>query len=220
MSQDDMIVEHKGVRPHAYQIGKVHFRNIIVSVDPRVLVPRRESGLLVDIATQLPQVCRVHEVGTGSGAVALAIKDERPDLIVTASDVSADALAVARQNARNLGLQVSMGQGSMLAVELSSGMLLRDEEIDLIVANLPYITEESARTRSVTLFEEPRVAVFDWADDGLGFISQLIRECESGQRIALEHDTHHGPAVRAMLDHAVTLRDQEGNERTTVGVVK
>ena len=94
--------------PVAYITGVKGFRHLDLHVDARVLIPRPETETLVEAALGLPQSARVVDVGTGSGAVALALKDERPDLAVTATDVSEDALAVARANAARLGLDVAL----------------------------------------------------------------------------------------------------------------
>ena len=97
--------------PVAYIIGRKGFRHIELEVDPRVLVPRPETETLVEAALGLAKGARVVDVGTGSGAVALALKDERPDLEVAATDVDPEALAVARANAQRLGLDVGVRAG-------------------------------------------------------------------------------------------------------------
>jgi len=196
--------------PLAYVLGRAPFRGLEIAVDPRVLWPRRETELLVEVGTGLPEGARVHEVGTGSGAIALALLAERPDLRVTASDLSADAAEVARDNARRLGLSLDVSVAEGLPEEL--------EGIDLVIANLPYVTDETIFDRSPEIRREPRIAVTGACGaDGLGVIRGLVAETPSGWRMALEHDTHHGPAMRELLRDATTMRDYMGGERVTVG---
>jgi release factor glutamine methyltransferase len=196
--------------PLAYVLGRAPFRDLEIAVDSRVLWPRRETELLVEVGTELPEGARVHEVGTGSGAIALALISERPDLRVTASDVSPEAVEAARENAERLGLELDVS----VAKGLPDGL----DGIDLVIANLPYVTDETIYDRSPEIRREPRIAVTgDCGEDGLGVIRGLVEETPSGWRMAMEHDTHHGPAMRELLRDATTMRDYMGTERVTVG---
>jgi release factor glutamine methyltransferase len=194
--------------PVAYILGRRGFRQIELVVDSRVLIPRPETELLVEVALELPEAARVHEVGTGSGAVALALLDERPDLTVSASDASPSAVELARLNAARLGMP--------LAVEGIRG--LPAGEWDLVVANLPYVREDEwdglqPEIRSY----EPREALVSGAD-GLDDIRSLVAQAPPGTRLALEHAPAQAGAVRALLRGAKTRRDLSGRERVTIGV--
>jgi release factor glutamine methyltransferase len=196
--------------PMAYILGRAPFRKLEIYVDERVLWPRRETELLVEVGTTLPEGARVHEIGTGSGAIALALMSERPDLKVTASDLSPEAAEAARENAERLGLDLDVRVGAGVPEDL--------EDVDLVIANLPYVTDETIFERSPEIQKEPRVAVTgDCGEDGLGVIRSVIAETPSGWRMAMEHDTHHGPAMRELLRDATTLQDYEGDDRVTVG---
>jgi release factor glutamine methyltransferase len=196
--------------PLAYVLGRAPFRNLEIAVDERVLWPRPETELLVEVGTKLPQGARVHEVGTGSGAISLALMSERPDLVITASDLSPEAAEAARENAERLGLD--------LDVRVAKGYPDDLGEVDMVIANLPYVTDDTIFERSPEIQHEPRIAVTaDCGEDGLGVIRGLIAETPSGTLMAMEHDTHHGPAMQELLNDAETLRDYEGNERVSVG---
>jgi release factor glutamine methyltransferase len=196
--------------PMAYVLGHAPFRQLEIAVDERVLWPRRETELLVEVGVDLPEGARVHEVGTGSGAIALALISERPDLRVTASDLSPEAVEAARENAERLGLELDVS----VAVGLPDSL----EGVDLVIANLPYVTDSTIFERSPEIQKEPRIAVTgSCGEDGLGVIRGLIEETPSGWRMAMEHDTHHGRAMRELLRDATTLQDYEGDERVTVG---
>lgn len=197
--------------PLEYILGSARFREIEVAVDERVLIPRRETELLVTVGAELPRGGRVHEVGTGSGAIALALLSERPDLRVTASDLSEEAAEKARENAERLGIP--------LEVTVAKGIPDHVEEVDLLIANLPYITTTSIDERAPEIRREPEIAVMgESGDDGLGVIRGLVGETPSGWRMAMEHDTHHGPAMRELLREAETRTDYRGDERVTVGL--
>ncbi|MDQ2629995.1 MAG: peptide chain release factor N(5)-glutamine methyltransferase, partial [Actinomycetota bacterium] len=154
--------------PMAYILGRAPFRNLEIYVDERVLWPRKETELLVEVGTTLPEGARVHEVGTGSGAISLALLSERPDLKITASDLSPEAVEAARENAERLGLdiEITVGKGLPDSVEA--------EDVDLVIANMPYVTDETIFDRSPEIQKEPRVAVTgDCGEDGLGVIRSV-----------------------------------------------
>jgi release factor glutamine methyltransferase len=192
-------------------VGTCRFCGLELVVDRRVLIPTEErTGTLVAAALEAPRGASVHEVGTGSGAVALSVKAARPDLAVTASDISRDAIDVARENARRLGLDVRFRH----AEGLPSG------EFDLVVANLPYTDTEQATQRlppEQTMFQ-PGVALWAGRGDSLALIRRLIRETPAGTPLALEHAPHHTAEMHRLLRDARTLRDARGDERVTVGI--
>jgi release factor glutamine methyltransferase len=206
-----VIAEHVRRRnerePVAYILGKKGFRNLELRVDERALVPRPESELLVEAALDLPEGARVHDVGTGTGAIALALLDERPDLQVTASEVSPEAADLARENAELLGLP--------LEVEVADG--LPPGEYDLVIANLPYVRDDrwDGLMPEINRYE-PRVALTG-GEDGLDAIRELVAALPSGTRVALEHADDQAEAIRAMLDDAVSYPDLANWDRITVG---
>jgi release factor glutamine methyltransferase len=194
--------------PVAYILGRKGFRWIELHVDRRVLIPRPDTETLVEVALELaPDGARVHDVGTGSGAVALSLKSERPDLVVSASDASPDAVDVARANAARLGLDVP--------VAVADG--LPPGEYDLVVANLPYVREDEwdALEPEIRLYE-PRMALVS-GEDGLDAIRALVAQAPGGTLLALEHAPSQAEAVRALLDDPGTTRDLAGRERVTAG---
>jgi release factor glutamine methyltransferase len=193
--------------PVAYILGRHGFRRIELLVDPHVLIPRPETELLVEVALELPAGSRVHDVGTGCGAVALALLDERPDLVVSASDSSPAAAEVARANAARLGLplEVSVERG------LPAG------HFDLVLANLPYVREDEWDGLAPEIRRyEPREALVS-GPDGLEAIRALVGGAPPGTRLALEHAPGQAAKVRALVRDAETRSDLAGRERVTVG---
>lgn len=164
-----------GREPVAYIIGRRGFRRLELAVDGRALVPRPETELLVEVALSLPRGARVLDVGTGSGAVALAVKDERPDLDVSGSDASGAALELARANGLRLGLEVSWLEADLLA-----GV---PDRFDAVLGNLPYVAEGQRATLAPEITRhEPPGALFAGAD-GLERIRALLAQLEARQRV-------------------------------------
>jgi len=189
-------VEHA---PVAYLVGLQGFRRLDLAVDPRVLIPRPETELLVELAVaELSHGARVVDIGTGSGAIALALKDERPDLDVHATDVSTDALAAARGNAQRLGLAVTFH-----AADLLDGMVGM-EAFDALVSNPPYVAEtERATLQRDVVAHEPDGALFA-GEDGLDVIRRLVTQAADLQIpwLALEHGIGQRDAVVALVRDA------------------
>ncbi len=163
--------------PVAYITGKKGFRHIELKVDHRALIPRPETELLVEIGISLPEAICVLDVGTGSGAVALALKHERQDLNVTGSDAREQALQLARENGAKLGLEVKWLRSDLLD-ELP-------DEYDAVLTNPPYVAEsERAMLAPEILRHEPEDALFA-GDDGLETIRRLIAQLAKRERISL-----------------------------------
>ena len=207
-----------GGEPLAYIAGRKEFFGLPLAVDARVLVPRPDTETLVEWALQVlaPLAApRVVDLGTGSGAIALALKHRRPDARVTATDRSAGALEVAAANARALGVPVAFQQGDWLA-----GM---DGRFDLVVSNPPYVAAGDPHLPA--LAHEPAAALVA-GPDGLADIRTIVRQAPA--RLApsgwllLEHGHDQAAAVRALLADAgfaqvASRRDLAGIERCSGG---
>jgi release factor glutamine methyltransferase len=205
--------------PVAYITGRKGFRHLDLSVDSRVLIPRPETELLVEIALEL-QPAAVLDVGTGSGAVALAIAEELPAARVVATDTSAAALSVARANAQRLDLagRVTFEQGTLPPAGLNPGF-------DLVLANLPYVSEEEWRELAPEVRAyEPREALVP-GPTGLEAISSLLDELAAApdrpRAVVLEHgigqaDAVAGLAAAAGFEGAEKRQDLAGIERVVL----
>jgi release factor glutamine methyltransferase len=207
--------------PLAYLTGTREFWSLPLRVTPAVLVPRPETELLVERALALRAVgsARVAELGTGSGAIALALVSERPHWQVTATDLSADALAVARANAAHLALTgIDFRRGSWFEP-------LAGERFDLILSNPPYIASDDPALADPALAHEPRLALTPGAD-ALACLRAIAREAprhlEAGGWLLLEHGATQAAALRhelvlAGLRSVRSHRDLAGHERMTEG---
>lgn len=216
-----LVARRAASEPLAYLTGSKAFYGLELHIDARVLDPRPDTETLVDWALELiPQLplaapLRVIDLGTGSGAIALALKSQRPDLHVSAIDASPDALAVAEANATRLGLPVNFRLGSWL-----TGV---DEQYALIVSNPPYIAADDPHLAALT--HEPLQALTsgpDGLDDIRHIISQAPARLTPGGWLLLEHGWDQAEAVRALLTQAgwgqvQSRRDLAGVERCSGG---
>ncbi len=170
-----------------------------------MLIPRPETEHVVEAALGLPAGARVVDVGTGSGAIALALADERPDLQVVGTEVSAGALAVARANGARLGL----------SVEWVAGDLLAGVEADAVVSNPPYVA--LGEQLAPELGYEPREALYGGVD-GLEVYRRLAPQLDVGF-VALEVGAGQAAAVVGLLDgfEIEIVPDLAGIERVVVG---
>jgi release factor glutamine methyltransferase len=198
--------------PVAYILGRKGFRHIDLAVDRRVLVPRPETELLVELVLELePET--VLDVGTGSGVIALAIADELPGCRITATDTSPGALDVARANAERLGLD---GRVTFLEESIPVGT-----SFDLTVANLPYIAESDWRSLQPEVTKwEPSEALLA-GPDGLDAIRAVVARAGAGT-LALEVGESQAPDVAVLLEEAdfgsiQTRLDLAGIERVVIG---
>lgn len=218
---DALVARAARGEPVAHLTGTRGFWSMELAVTPDVLVPRPETELLVEwalcVVREVPSP-RIVDLGTGSGAIALAIARERPDARVVAVDASAAALEVARGNARRLGVpNIAFRAGHWCAPLLG-------ESFDLIVSNPPYIREDDPHLRTGALPFEPRMALAS-GRDGLDAIREIAACARAhvvdGGWLGLEHGFDQGADVRGVLDaqgwcRADTRLDLEGRERITV----
>ncbi|MCG5547346.1 peptide chain release factor N(5)-glutamine methyltransferase [Halorhodospira halochloris] len=216
-----LIERRRCKEPVAYILGTCEFWGLELEVSPAVLIPRPETEHLVEAAIAvLPHAGRLLDLGTGSGAIALAIAKSRPDAQVNALDSSQSALAIARNNRDRLQLNhVDMRLG-----DWNTGI---SGSYDVIVANPPYVEEIADEWSSGSLQWEPREALAAGCD-GLAAIRKLIPAARGALApqgyLLIEHGASQAAAVRAILAaenfHAIeTIRDLAGLERITLGLV-
>jgi len=208
--------------PVAYLVGRRGFWTLQLETTPAVLIPRPETELLVEQAVvriAIGRAVRVADLGTGSGAIALSIASERPLARVVATDVSEEALAVARGNADAHEIRnVEFRRGHWLSP-------LAGERFDLIASNPPYIAADDPHLQQGDLRFEPPGALAS-GSDGLDAIRIIVRDSPAhlapGGWLMLEHGWQQGEAVRALLRSVgfldvATERDLEGRDRVTLG---
>ncbi|HSH06791.1 MAG TPA: peptide chain release factor N(5)-glutamine methyltransferase [Burkholderiales bacterium] len=218
---EDWALRRRAGEPIAYLIGWREFYGLRLAVTPAVLIPRPETELLVECALQaLPRrgTPRVLDLGTGSGAVALAIKHARGAAQVVGVEASAAALAVACGNAARLGLEVDWRRGEWFAAAAG-------ERFDLIVSNPPYVAQGDPHLSQGDLRYEPREALVAGADglDAIRCVARgLAEHLRSGGWAFVEHGFDQAEAVRACLNQAgltrvETWRDLAGHPRVSGG---
>ena len=208
--------------PLAYILGRKEFFGLTLDVNPQVLIPRPDTEILVEWALELIPIdapCRVLDLGTGSGAIALAIQHQRPQAHVTAVDASEGALQTAQANANKLGLPVRFRHGSWLEP-------VQGECFDVIVSNPPYIAEGDPHLPALT--HEP-ITALTAGHDGLNDIRNIALDAQAhltpSGRLLLEHGYDQASQIQAILrqfgySDIQTRVDLGGNERCTGGQMK
>jgi release factor glutamine methyltransferase len=212
--------------PLAYLLGWREFHGHRFVVTPQVLIPRPETELLVDaVIATAPHNATVLDLGTGSGCIALSIAIARPDLTITATDVSAAALAVARNNAMQLCPQAVARQHLVFLHSDWWQALDPNQRFDVIVANPPYIAAGDRHLSEGDLRHEPSDALTDHGD-GLSAIKAILEKASAHIKtpgwLLLEHGFDQGVAVRRLLasdgfSQVQTVRDAAGLDRITCG---
>jgi release factor glutamine methyltransferase len=213
---EHMLQRYRGGTPVAYITGRREFWNLVLEVTPAVLIPRPETELLVELALQrIAANGRVLDLGTGSGAIALAIKRERGDCCVTATDASPEAIAVAGRNANQHGLEVNLRLGDWYAAA--------DGVYDVIVSNPPYVRSDDSHLNA--LVGEPTAALIG-GPDGLDALRVIVggasNHLTSGGYLLVEHGYEQGADVGRLFERAgfsavESHRDLAGHERVTLG---
>ena len=207
-------------KPAQYIIGQADFYGMQLKVDERVLIPRPETEELVElILVENPETnLSVLDIGTGSGAIALTLAKNRPNWLVTAADISQDALDVASENAKNQNLQIFLKKSDCFT-EIS-------EKYDIIVSNPPYISREDESEVGLNVFHsEPHLALFA-DEDGLAIYRRIAEDAKDylkdGGKIYLEIGYKQGQSVPAFFKkhfpekRVRTLKDQFGQDRMVV----
>lgn len=220
---DALLARRTAGEPVAYLTGVREFWSLPLMVSPATLIPRPDTECVVEQAlARLPaESCRILDLGTGTGAIALALASERPDCRVVAVDNVPDAVDLAQRNAARLNIaNIDIRQSDWFSA-------VQGDRFQLIVSNPPYIDSEDPHLRLGDVRFEPLSALVA-PDAGLADIDYLIREAraflEPGGWLVLEHGWQQGGAVRALFHQAGFLAvetglDYGGNERLTMGQI-
>lgn len=207
--------------PVAHLVGVREFWSLPLFVSPATLIPRPDTECLVEQAlSRLPDTpCRILDLGTGTGAIALAMASERPDCDVIAVDMMPDAVALARRNAEHLTIR------NLTVLQSHWFSALDGEPFAMIVSNPPYIDEQDPHLSQGDVRFEPRTALVA-GDQGMADLAWIIHHARPfllpGGTLLLEHGWQQGAAVRACFaakryEQIETCRDYGGNERITLG---
>jgi release factor glutamine methyltransferase len=189
--------------PLAYILGERGFWTLDLAVDPRVLIPRPETEQLVELALRFTkrfdhQDWRIIDVGTGSGALALALASELPQAVVVATDLSPDALEVAKENAERLDLRERV---KFVCTDVLDAFAGRPASVDIVVSNPPYIGQSDPEVADDVRAHEPEMALFS-GDDGLDIVRRLLPAARAvlrpGGLLLMEHGARQGDAVRQL----------------------
>jgi len=222
-SYDALLSRRLQGEPVAYLLGEREFFGLNFKVTPATLIPRSDTELLVELALQrLPQgkACRVLDLGTGSGAIALSIAHSRPDVVVTAVDASEKALGVARENAQRLGV------ANIRCLHSDWFSALDGQHFDLIVSNPPYIAANDVHLTQSDVRFEPLSALAsgaDGLDDIRSIVSQADGFLERGAWLLLEHGYDQAVRVRDIFQknsfgEIFSAKDIAGIDRVSGGV--
>lgn len=224
---EGMVDRCEAGEPLQHVLGYTSFRGLRIEVSPAVMIPRPETEEVAGAALRaIDEVDRprVLDVGTGSGCIALALKHERPDAVVHGWDVSAEALAVARRNARQLDLDVTFAEVDLF----SDAARQHDAHVDLLVSNPPYIPDDEADQLSATVRDyDPPEALFA-GEDPLRFYRVLAEKasglCRPGAAVVLEMHAEYADASaqvarEAGLTDVRVERDLSDRPRILIGDV-
>jgi release factor glutamine methyltransferase len=214
-----LVVRRGQNEPLQHIEGTVAFRHLNLRCDGRALVPRPETEQLVDeVLSRLKDMpkARIHEVGAGTGCISLSLRHERADLRVTASDLSGQALSLARENASLLGIWLPLWRGDLLEA-------VRDGSLDAVVSNPPYIASAEISGLSAEVRADPRLAL-DGGRDGLDIFRRLVpgalAALKPGGWLLCEHGHDQGASTRTLCGagwtDVATVKDLAGIDRFLV----
>jgi len=217
----NLVEERRQGVPIAYLTGYKEFWSLDFRVNRKTLIPRPETELLVEIGLECiaaDSTAAMLELGTGSGAVSIALASERPHCSIYASDIDTDTLAVARENSERL-------VPGRISLFISDWLSHIEGRFDLIVSNPPYVTDQELGELSMDIQHEP-ISALAGGEDGLNAIRQIIADSgaylKPGGWLLLEHGADHANRIRELLftagyEEIETRKDLAGHDRVTRG---